>query len=265
MSTQTMTSYPLPKAPQEYWTKYHNKKVDAGVLSGYKIVWVGVPLPCRFRSDTVKGILTPQHVFIVKGKQEFVYCLRDSMDTMNKLPKKYFTTCFPHISLTKVPTDNRFDIKLSKRKTITLPYIPDSFLEQKKNKVKRKRRKVFHEVEQPTENPSYESIQFNVANVPRWHVLNNEQNKNHPTKQDILMLIRSLVEASDGETFTFSNPFEQVKEIDNIKNNEQLLSRLKIVTGFIYHYCRRELGLVTMRVEHVDKAKAFLKVLRDKS
>ena len=50
-------SYPLPLASQELYTKYFQKKITLDKKE-CKIVWVGTPLNCRFKS-----LLSPYDVF----------------------------------------------------------------------------------------------------------------------------------------------------------------------------------------------------------
>lgn len=250
-----MSSFPLPRAPQEFYTKYYNKILKKGVFTNYKIVWVGQPLPCRFRSDTVKTILAPQHVFILQKKNEFEYGLVDNSDTVYKLPKKYFTSCFPNIQLSSVPENNLMEVKIT-RKIITLPYIPESFLEQKKAKGNRKRRRMYTN----NDGNSYqgtEQIDFE-RNFPSWHVLENEQNRNSLIKREILHLIRYLIHYTDESDFKLLDPFENLKSIDDLRNDKQSITKLKIVLGFIYHYCRGELGLSFINKEYPKNVKEFL-------
>ena len=136
-------SYPLPRASQEQYTKWFKKKVERGIFKEYSILWVGTELPCRFRSEDLKTIISPQHVFIVKG-DVFEYAVVDSTDTFFRLPKKFYTYCFPGVHYSNIPQDNKMNIQLTKNTNVTLPFIPDSFAEQKRNKCGRKRRKVFH-------------------------------------------------------------------------------------------------------------------------
>ena len=81
--------FPLPRATQECYTKWHNFTVKTGALRNYTILWAGRELECRFRSDNVKDVIGPQHVFILKLNKTFEYAGIDSTDSIYLLPKKY--------------------------------------------------------------------------------------------------------------------------------------------------------------------------------
>jgi hypothetical protein len=120
-----------------------------------------------------------------------------------------------------------------------LPYIPDSFLEQKRTKTTRKRRRA-------DSNPTdIENINFTVS-TPEWTILG-KQPEERKNKEDIFHLIRSVITYSDNnENFQLANEFEHVS-IDDIQNNDELRKKMKSIISFIYFYCRGELGFFKQR------------------
>jgi len=249
--------YPLPRASQEWYTKFFQTTIKKGALSGFTIQWVGQPLTCRFKSDRIKNILSPQNVFILKKGNAYEYALIDDRGNCYKLPRKFFTVCFPNISLNAVPEDNRFEIQITKRKKIKLPFIPDSFLEQKKTKTSRKRRKLYHTVDSPPVS-NVESIDYNVSNVPSWHVLQNTTQNNRSIKKEIVHLIRSVIALTDSSSFILSDPFESVENIDDLIKKDGLSEKFKVIISFIFHYCRQELGLHVNSEPMLKTAAEFL-------
>lgn len=246
-----MTEYPLPKASQEQFSKYYKQRVKRGTLSKYEIVWVGNPLPCRFKSEETKSVLSAQNVFIFKKDNKFEYGVIDSSNTTYKLPKKFFTICFPNIGISSVPENNRYVMQLSQKSKQILPFIPDSFLEQKKLKTNRKRRRMYHNIEsQPVED--VESINFAKKIVPSWYALQVEDSENVLIKKEIVHLIRYLVRFTDTSAFELHDPFENLTSLQDLKNNAESMHTFKIILSFVYHYCRRELGLHT----NVDMSKS---------
>lgn len=229
--------FPLPRAKQEQWTKWYNHIVTSGALKQKTIVWAAEQLPCRFKSDQVKDVVGPHHVFILKLQQKFYYALIDSTETVYKLPKKYYTACFPGIQYNQVPKNNRFKVKLTGRKTIELPFIPESFLEQKKNKTQtRKRRR---------SETQHENIQFDFQ-APQWSVLM-DQPTECTNKKNIFHLIRSIVAYADkNEQFRLKNEFENIT-VDDIQTNDDLRTKMKTIISFIYFYCREEMGMFPQR------------------
>lgn len=232
--------YPLPKASQEHYTRWSNHTVSTGALRGYTVVWVGVPLTCRFKTN-LKDYIGPKNVFILKKKSVFAYGLIDSLDQVMRLSKKYYTTCFPGVQIASVPENNLVTIKLTRRQSVEVPYIPAAFLLQKKQKTTRHKRKRTNS-SSDTMTMDVEHIDFS-APVPTWHVMNNEQNRNMPYKQHILTLIRSLIEFSDAnDHHLFTDPFEGCGTAADLQFDETKVKALKLITSFLYHYCRSEIG-----------------------
>ena len=232
--------YPLPKARQEHYTRWSNHTVATGVLRGYTVVWVGVPLTCRFKTD-LKDSIGPKNVFILKKKTVFAYGLIDSLEQVMRLSKKYYTMCFPGVQIASVPENNLVTIKLTRRQSVEVPYIPTAFLLQKRQKTTRHKRK--------RANSSSDSMSFDVEHIdfstptPTWHVINNEQNRGFPYKRDILTLIRSLIEFTDAnDLHHFADPFEGCTTVADLELDETKVKSLKLITSFLYHYCRSEIG-----------------------
>lgn len=233
--------FPLPRAPQECYSKWYNMKIESGTFKGYTVLWVGSQLTCRFKSETINDNIGPHNVFILKkGTNQFVYCVIDNTDTMYSLPKKFFTTCFPGVQYNQIPKNNLIKIKITKKDTIEVPYIPKSFLQQKRRKTSRGKRK--RSVSESNNDTKVEEINFNTI-YPQWHVLTNNQNANCPVNKEILMIIRKLMLYADkNDMFELQNPFKHISTLDDLKNDQRSMKLLKTVTGFIYHFCRSELG-----------------------
>ena len=247
-------NFPLPIASQEHYTKWFKKSIKKGVFKNYIIMWVGEQLQCRFKSDTSTEIL-PQNVFICKKKNVFEYLVIDKNDDIYKLPKKHYTTCFPGIQYNNIPEKNRVKVKINKKITIELPYIPQSFLDQKRNKTNRKRRRLTS-----SNRKSEENMDFNEV-YPVWHVLQNSQNKESDMKKKVLLLVRSLVKYADNNVnYVVKDPFEAIQEIEDIKNNKNILKTLKIIIGFVFHYCRSELGIVNDKILYTTLQEWILKI-----
>lgn len=251
--------YPLPRNSQENYTKYFQHVIKKGALSGYVVLWVGSTLPCRFKSNETKNILGPNHVFILKKDEKFEYAVIDSNKNVFKLPKKFFTVCFPNVSINSIPENNRVEYKITKERNVTLPFIPDAFLEQKKTKTNRKRRKMYHNMgETPPVEKDIETIDFSNSNTPSWYVLQAEQNNTDMRKKQIIQLIRSIIHLSDNSNFQLKDPFDRVNEINDINDKEDLTEKLKIIVAFIFHYCRQELGIHTNPADMLKTAEAFV-------
>lgn len=247
-------SFPLPIASQEHYTKWFKHEIKKGPFKKFKILWVGQELKQRFKSELDLEIL-PKNVFICKKKNIFEYLVIDKNEDIYKLPKKHYTTCFPGIQYNTIPPNNKIKVKISKKITLELPFIPQSFLEQKRNKTSRKRRRVVS-----SSNIVGEKIDFNEV-YPQWHVLQNYQNRDESLKKQIMLLIRSLVKYADSNiNYTLKDPFESIQNINDIKNNKEFLSTLKIIVSFVFNYCRSELGIVNEKVLYTTMSEWILKM-----
>ena len=75
-------NYPLPRASQECWTKWYNHTIEYGALKNKTILWCAQELPCRFKSEQVKDVIGPHHVFILKLNKQFFYAVIDATETI---------------------------------------------------------------------------------------------------------------------------------------------------------------------------------------
>lgn len=234
-----MYNFPLPRASQECYTKWYNYTVKSGALKNTTVLWAAQELPCRFRSDSLKNIIGPHHVFILKLNEKFYYGIIDCTKTVYRLPKKFYTSCFPGIQYSQVPKNNRIQVKLNEKQSMLLPYIPESFLEQKRTKTTRKRRRT------DSENNEIETINFNEP-VPEWNILGVE-NSVESNKDDIMHLIRSIILYNDSnENFNLKNHFDGLS-VKTIQSDDKLREKMKIIISFIYYYCRNNLGFFKQR------------------
>lgn len=239
-------AFPLPRAPQHAYTKWYNFTAKSGTFSRYTILWVGSMLDCRFKSETVSSIIGPHNVFILKKNSTFAYAIMDNTETLYRLPKKFHTACFPGIQYSSVPTNNRINVKITKRSSIELPFIPHTFLQQKKLKGSRLKRKRSQSSDVTSQ---IEQIDFSKRH-PSWHVLNNDLVKDVPVKKELLVLIRSMMNyAIQAPSFRLKDPFLDIFSLEDLKNDENRMKTLKLIVSFIFHYCRSEFGCSEIPVQ----------------
>lgn len=239
MSTSHVSPYPLPRAPQHAYTKWYNHTIPSGTFAKHTIVWVGTALECRFRSETIGNVIGPHNVFILKKNSTFVYAIMDNTDTLFKFPKKFYTACFPGIQFHSIPPDNKMTVQITKDSSIELPYIPQAFLQQKRIKGTRLKRKRSHSTEMSS---SIETIDFTQIH-PTWHILGNDQVKENPFKAEIMLLMRSIMDhAVDSHTNYLKDPFSDIFNVEDIFKDQGKTKTLKTIVGFLFHYCRSEMG-----------------------
>lgn len=227
--------YPLPLASQEDYTKWFRHKITKGKLKNYVIKWCGKQLTKRFKFENV--IIESKNIFICQLEDKYEYIIIDKNQDIFKLPKKYYTNCFPGIHYINVPSNNRMEVNISNSIKVVLPVIPQSFLDSKKIKT-RKRRRIMTSSTVATEQMNFDQ------RYPKWHVLENTQN-NECLHKEMMLLVRSIVKYADkNHNYKLFDPFKEVDSIQNIKKSKKLLHMLKIVCGFVYHHCKSELGIV---------------------
>lgn len=253
------TQFPLPRAPQQSYTKWFDKTITGGRFNKYTIVWVGSQLDCRFKSETIGEKIGPHNVFILKKNGVFAYAVIDNTETLYRLPKKYHTSCFPGIQYNSIPKNNEMRVRITKRQTIKLPFIPHSFLQQKKLKTNRSKRKRSNS----TESNTIEQIDFNKSH-PQWHVLTNEQVSHSSIKKELMLLIRSVLDHScNNDSFDLKDPFGDISSVGDIQSNENRMKRLKLIVSFLYHYCRSELGCNSTSTMRASSLQSWLSDLNN--
>ncbi len=234
-----MSSFPLPRAPQHMYSKWFKRVLSSGTFARYTILWVGSQLECRFKSDNLAENIGPHHVFVLKKGSSYGYAVIDNSDQVYRLPKKYFTACFPGVQYSSIPEDNMITLQITKKDKIKIPFIPPSFHQQKQLKTTRHKRKRTTYVDDIS--PDIEKIDFDVTQ-PTWSVLENRQVRDNPTKRQIMVLLRSLLEHVDRHGgLTLSDPFDGT-DVDSIRGDDDKMRTLKTILGFVYYYCRAELG-----------------------
>ena len=142
--------------------------------------------------------------------------------------------------MSSVPEDNMIKIQLTRRQSVRVPYIPDAFLQSKRQKTSRVKRKRTLSTSVPES--SVENIDFDTK-VPEWQILGNEQNRHSPVKREILVLLRSVIDFADtNHVVRLPDPFEGCETLSDIRNDESKVRSLKVIASFVSHYCRAELG-----------------------
>lgn len=253
-------AFPLPRAPQHAYTKWYNHTVRGGTFNRYTVLWVGTTLDCRFKSETLGDTIGPHNVFILKKNSSFAYAVMDNTDTLFKLPKKYHTACFPGIQYNSVPKNNRIRVQMTKRNSIELPFIPPTFLQQKKSKGSRLKRKRSQSSDATSQ---IEQIDFSKRH-PMWHVLSNDLVKDVPIKKEILVLIRSMMNyAIQNTSFNLKDPFLDIYNLDDIKGDENRMKTLKIIVSFIFHYCRSEFGCSDVNLSDTISLQSWIAMLNN--
>ena len=220
-------NFPLPNITQERFTKYFNTSIDD--KSDEVIVYPGEQLTCNTKTNTLKKKLKPAHIFITRNsKGEFFHRVLGDDGRFQMLPKRLYAMCYPSVSFTSVPEGNRVRVRLSSRTTITLPFIPDSFYEQKRRASQRTSSRPKRQREPVIEETMHEAYRG-------W---NPPEPADMMTKKEIMAHIRTSIHMAETSGTDVPPPFS-----GDLDTNKSAAPQFATIVKFVYHYCREELGM----------------------
>ena len=206
--------FPLPQAPADIihkWQGTRLKGVDQ--LTGYVIVWCGVPFRGKLTRDSVK----PEHVFVLKQGDQFKYALHDD-NGFFELYEKWYSKCFGRVE--NIPTNNTITMCIG-GSYIDLPFLPPPLFNRR---VSTKRRKKSHRID-------YKNV------YPTWKHVQGEGVHFEVAKQ-----FRDIFNRADAGEITLRDPFEGYASMDEIKRSKTGKLAFQTVAGFVYYHCRDNLG-----------------------
>ena len=232
--------FTLPALTQESFSRWYNKKVPRNDDVDERIVYPGVKLNCSTKSRDLRSNINPMHVFVTQevGTNTFHHKVLGTNNTFVSLPKRLYSHCFRNINIHSIPTDNRIIVRLTETTSVTLPYIPDDFVDQKRSKrsgssrtrsnreTKRPKRQsnkqrepytgwVTHVLSPATEEAASRAIDsFHLLNYIRNELKKNENNLDS----------------------SMPNPFSGLGTIEEIK--EEKMEILNAIIQFVHHYAR---------------------------
>lgn len=222
-----MLDFPLPALTQERFTKFFNTAIHE--KSDEVIVYPGEQLQCSTKTNVLKKKLKPKHIFITKNaKGQFFHRVMGDDGRFQLLPKRLYAMCYPSVSYASVPEGNRVRVKLSQRTTITLPYIPDSFYEQKRRASQRTSTRPKRNREPVVEKTVVEA--YRGWNPPELEEMMD--------KKSMMAHVRSAIDMAEKTATDIPPPFT-----GDLDTNKDAASQFSVIVKFVYHYCREELGI----------------------
>ena len=235
----TKMTYTLPPLTQERFTKWFEKNIPN---TDEIIVYPGTQLPCMTKTSALKHNLLPEHVFISQSTttKEFFHRVLGDDGTFALLPKRMYATVYPNIAFSSIPQNNRTAVKLSSRRTLELPYIPDSFYEQKKKSGKR-----------GVTRPKRQREQRDTPKESRKRAYRGWTPAQQPTcleKNELMGRIKAVMDKIDSDNIPVLPPLEGL-DVNCAQNEEAFATICK----FVYFYARSELGMVP-QVQAVGEA-----------
>lgn len=222
-------NYTLPPLTQERFTKWFEKGIPN---TDEIIVYPGTQLPCMTKTSALKNNLKPEHVFITQSQstQEFFHRVLGDDGSFALLPKRMYATVYPNIAFSSIPSNNRIAVKLNNRRTLQLPFIPDSFYEQKKKSGKRgvtrpKRQREQRETPKDKRKKTYRG----------WAPAREETCMD---KNEFLSRIKAVMLKIDEDRLPVLPPLNGL-DLDTEQNQQAFATICK----FVHFYARSELGM----------------------
>lgn len=232
--------FTLPALTQESFSRWYNKQVPRNDNVDERIVYPGIKLNCSTKSRDLRSVIMPHHVFVTQdmGTNVFHHKVLGSNNQFVSLPKRLYSHCFRNINIHSIPTDNRIIVRLTENTSVTLPYIPDDFVDQKRSKrsgstrsrISREPKRIKIEKKDPdspytgwvTQVLSPGTDQGADGGIDSFSLLN---------------YIRKELENNDKKLDTsMPNPFRGLSTVEMIKEEKGPL--LTGIIQFVHHYAR---------------------------
>lgn len=239
----TPMDFTLPPLTQESFSRWYNKQVPRTDGVDERIVYPGIKLKCSTKSRDLRSVIQSKHVFVTQeiGKDIFHHKVLGSNNIFVHLPKRLYSHCFRNINIHSIPTDNRIMVRLTENTAIKLPFIPDDFVNQKKNKrALGNRPRVSRDSKRLKRTP----VVYENSPYTGWvtKVLSPSTDKNADESIDSFTLfnyIRKQLELNDKNIEgCLPNPFAGFGTIEEIKKDSSKMDVLTLVVQFVHHYAR---------------------------
>jgi len=233
--------FTLPALTQESFSRWYNKQVLRTDDIDERIVYPGIKLNCSTKSRDLRSNISPRHVFVTQevGKNIFYHKVLGSNNVFVSLPKRLYSHCFRNINIHSIPTDNRIVVRLTENTSVTLPYIPDDFVDQKRSKRSgSSRSRSNREVKRPKREQKKDSdLQYTGWVTKVLSPATEPAANNSIDSFQLLNYIRKELEENDKKMdSSIPNPFRGLASIEEIK--EQKMEVLTAIIQFVHHYVK---------------------------
>ena len=205
--------YPLPVTSKANYKKWGGVLIRKGNFEGYSVLWAGFAVSKRV------GL---HNVHILKCGNVHVYATRRG-DAFQALETKYKTKFFG--KYTEIPENNRC-IQSVHGCLVEVPFIPDDMW------------KALCTMPEPRNSRTLMEVDFDTP-YPTWRNTSTRPSMKHQIAGSFGALFQ---EADQKSNFDIPDPFAEFLSVENLLSTEEGRIRYNIVAGFIYHYCRENLG-----------------------
>lgn len=232
--------FTLPALTQESFSRWYQKKVPRKDDIDERIVYPGIKLNCSTKSRDLRSNIMPRHVFIthIVDTDTFHHKVLGSNNTFASLPKRLYSHCFRNINIHSIPQNNRIVVRLTETTSVTLPYIPDDFVCQKRSKrnsTKSKSRPNKRIRKNNDQSPKEYRGWVTKVMAPATE----ESADNGIDSFQLLNYIKTELRTYDQKiNISIPNPFAEAHSISDINENPEQLKALTIVVQFAHHYAK---------------------------
>jgi len=236
--------FTLPPLTQESFSRWYNKKVPRQDGVDERIVYPGIKLGCSTKSRDLRSAIDPENVFVTNeiGTDVFHHKVLGTNNVFISLPKRLYSHCFRNINIHSIPTRNRIVVRLTETTTVTLPFIPDDFVTQKKSKrschARSSRPK--REIKRAKKSDGTTTAQNYMGWVtrvisPATHLTAD----NGIDSFHLMNYIREQLRQTDNNLLAcIPNPFADAPRIEDIQQNPEKLKALTTIVQFVHHYAK---------------------------
>jgi hypothetical protein len=233
--------FTLPALTQESFSRWYNKKVPRNDDIDERIVYPGIKLNCSTKSRDLRSNIMPRHVFITRimDTDTYHHKVLGSNNIFASLPKRLYSHCFRNINIHSIPQNNRIVVRLTENTDVTLPYIPDDFVCQKRSKRNSSKSKP----KRPNKRVKKNHTQ-NIAPYKGWVTkvmapATEEGADNSIDSFRLLNYIKSELRSYDQKlNVSIPNPFAGTRSMEQINADPEKLKALTIVVQFAHHYAK---------------------------
>jgi len=235
--------FTLPPLSQESFSRWYRKKVPRNDNVDERIVYPGIKLHCSTKSRDLRSQIMPRHVFVTHEMDSniFHHKVLGTNNIFISLPKRLYSHCFRNINIHSIPTGNRILVRLTENTTVTLPFIPDDFVTQKRSKrnsasrsTRKRETKRLKMSPKPDVTSTYTGWVTKVLSPATDTAADNSVDSFR-----LMNYIREELNQSDEQLATcIANPFVDAPTVEDIQKDPSKALALRTVVQFVHHYAK---------------------------
>lgn len=234
--------FPLPALTQQSFSRWYNKRIERDDNTEERIVYPGTKLACSTKSRDLRSQISPEDVFVTHeiGTNVYHHKVLGSNNVFIPLPKRLYSHCFRNINIHSIPPDNRIIVRLTETTSVTLPFIPDDFVAQKRTK-----RSLNSRTRPKRDSKKQKTKESGSTGYTGWvtRVLSPDTDSSADNSIDTFQLmsyVREEVRKNDNKLdVCVANPFSGARTIEEIHQTPEKQKALATIVQFVHHYGKK--------------------------